>query len=597
MSWGLQPYEIMSLLYDYAQGQIVNKHVKIPDQRNFADNRDSRGSDSHAASVITLLAEKGILDEPAIARLERAMATASESPIILLQQLGLAKEDDVLAAVASVANIGIASSGKLTAFKNAEFPISLKFLQNARIAPLEKTDHGVAIAMANPFDDAAAAAISYQLELPVIRFAASLSAIEAALSGIQSGTTIGDARIVSGAASSGDLEVLQDLASGAPVIRFVSSVIEKASTLGASDIHFEPTEELLRIRLRVDGSLHDIEPAPFSMRLAILSRLKVLAKLDIAESRLPQDGRAKIAIRGSDIDLRVSTTPTIYGESIVIRLLDRTSVELDLPSLGFSPENQLAIKSILNCPNGLALVTGPTGSGKTTTLYAALRALNDPRRKIFSVEDPVEYRLQGVNQVQANPKIGLTFATALRSLLRQDPDIMMVGEIRDSETAEIAVQAALTGHLVLATIHTNSAAATVTRLLDMGIDDYLISASVIGIVAQRLVGVLCPHCAEATPAPEAILRRFNIEPVPGMTVKRPVGCPQCRGVGFAGRTTIAEVLKLSPEIEDAIIRRKGSAEIERLAIRAGMITMAKDGLNKALQGVTSVEEVLRAVKA
>ena len=575
----------------------MNKHVNISDRPDRVAKEGAEGQHYFTVKVIDLLAERGILDEPAVARLERAMSAASESPIILLQQLGLAKEADVLAAVATVANISIAPPGKLNSARTSDFPINQNFLRSSRIVPLEKTGNGVAIAMANPFDDAAAKAISYQLELPVIRFAASLSAVEAALSGLQSAARIGDDRIESNATSANDLEVLQDLASGAPVIRFVSSVIEKASMLGASDIHFEPTEEFLRIRIRVDGALHDIDPAPFAMRLAILSRLKVLAKLDIAEFRLPQDGRAKIAIRGSDIDLRVSTTPTIYGESIVIRLLDRTSVELDLPSLGFSPENQSAIRSILDCPNGLALVTGPTGSGKTTTLYAALRSLNDPRRKIFSVEDPVEYRLTGVNQVQANPKIGLTFATALRSLLRQDPDIMMVGEIRDSETADIAVQAALTGHLVLATIHTNSAAATVTRLLDMGIEDYLISASVIGIVAQRLVGVLCPHCAETAPAPEAILRRFKIESLPGMTVKRPVGCPQCRGAGFAGRTTIAEVLKISPEIEDAVLSRKGSAEIERLAVRAGMITLAQDGLNKALQGITSVEEVLRAAKA
>lgn len=549
-----------------------------------------------ADAFIAALKEKGLLDQSSVDRLNRARGASSVSSIILIQQLGLVAEDELVRVLCDVTGLDPARKygDRLSPGDDAS-RLSAKFLKNIRAVPLDLPNGRLGLAMADPLDDAAAEAIAYKLERPLIRLVAAVSEIDAALAEPRETPTAETAH--DGAPSAADLEALQDLASGAPVIRLISAIIEKASVLKASDIHFEPTETHLRVRMRINGALQDMDPVHYSMRTAALSRLKVMARLDISETRLPQDGRAKIAVRGRDIDLRVSTAPTLHGESIVVRLLDRSSVALDLRALGFSDGARETFLAALAQPNGLVFVSGPTGSGKTTTLYAALLTLNDPKRKLFSVEDPVEYRIDGVNQVQVNPKIGLTFATALRSLLRQDPDVMMVGEIRDPETAEIAVQAALTGHLVLATIHTNSAAATVTRLLDMGVEDYLIGTCAAGFVAQRLVGTLCPSCADRAPAPVALLQRYGVELSPSARVGRAVGCPDCRGSGFAGRTTICEVIRVTPEIEEAIARRASAAEIEKLAISQGMRTMARDGLEKALAGITTVEEVLRAVRA
>lgn len=561
-------------------------------------NNISATSDAptRADFIIDALKEKGLIDQSSVDRLSRAGAASNDAPIVLIQQLGLVAEDDLLRALCDATGLEPARKFGERLSPGADASrLSAKFLKNVRAVPLDLPDGRTGVAMADPFDDATAEAIAYKLEKPLVRLVAAVSEIDAALAEPREAAV--SETIRGGAPSAADLEALQDLASGAPVIRLISAIIEKASALKASDIHFEPTETQLRVRMRINGALQDMDPVHYSMRTAALSRLKVMARLDISETRLPQDGRAKIAVRGRDIDLRVSTAPTLHGESIVVRLLDRGSVALDLRALGFSDIARDAFLSALALPNGLIFVSGPTGSGKTTTLYAALLTLNDPRRKIFSVEDPVEYRIDGVNQVQVNPKIGLTFATALRSLLRQDPDVMMVGEIRDPETAEIAVQAALTGHLVLATIHTNSAAATITRLLDMGVEDYLIGTCAAAFVAQRLVGALCPSCADTAPAPAALLQRYGVELKAGARVGRAVGCSECRGSGFAGRMTICEVIRVTPEIEEAIARRASAAEIENLAISQGMRTMAQDGLEKALAGITTIEEVVRAVKA
>lgn len=541
------------------------------------------------------LSEHGLLDQPSLERLVRAKGASKESSTILVQQLGLLGEDDLVKFLAKITGLSTTKQLglKLTA-ENCLSGFNKRFLRGARVFPLELPDGRTAVAMVDPFNISAAEAIAYKLEKPVVRLVASLSEIDAALQDFASdpqSITAPNAQV-----SSSDLEALQDLASGAPVIKTITGVIEKACSLGASDIHFEPTETELRVRMRINGDLQDMEPINYSLKLAAISRLKILARMDIAETRLPQDGRAKAAVRGNDIDLRVSTAPTLHGESVVIRILDRRSMKLDLAALGFSEGNRLALESALESPNGLVFVSGPTGSGKTTTLYAALLKLNQPTRKIFTVEDPVEYRLNGVNQVQVNPKIGLTFASALRSLLRQDPDIMMVGEIRDAETAQIAVQAALTGHLVLATIHTNSAAATVTRLIDMGVEDYLIASCAGGFAAQRLVGTLCRKCAGSAPAPAKIFERFGVAIDGRATVGRAVGCPDCRGTGYSGRTTVSEFIRVTREIEEAIARRATAAEIEEIAVAQGARTMIQDGLEKALSGVTSIEEVLRAVR-
>ena len=535
----------------------------------------------------------GVLDRASLERLARAREASRDSSVVLAQHLGLISEEDLLELLSTATGLPTTRSSGIDLKTRSVFPgINRSFLRKSRTFPFETPDGQLAVAIADPFDKSAADAISYKLDRPVSRLIASAREIESALAERSSDdvSDAGDAR-----ASRADVDALLDRASGAPVVRAINTAIEDACASGASDIHFEPTETDLRIRFRIDGALRDVAPIPYAQKQAATSRLKILAQLDIAETRLPQDGRAKAVVRGRNVDLRISTAPTLFGESVVVRILDRHAVALDLEALGFDAQNRRALESALAAPNGLVFVSGPTGSGKTTTLYAALTAINSPSKKVFTVEDPVEYRLAGVNQVQVNPKIGLTFASALRSLLRQDPDIMMVGEIRDSETAQIAVQAALTGHLVLATIHTNSAAATVTRLLDMGVEDYLIASCAGALIAQRLVGLLCPKCVERGPAPRALFERFGLTADDFPTTGRAVGCPHCRSTGYAGRTTINEVILVTREIADAIGRRASASEIEEAAIRQGMRTMAQDGLIKAAAGLTSVEEVMRAV--
>ncbi len=353
------------------------------------------------------------------------------------------------------------------------------------------------------------------------------------------------------------------------------------------------------MRYRIDGVLQEVDPPPQRLRSAIVSRIKIMAKLNIAERRLAQDGRIRVAVRGQDIDLRVATTPTVHGEGVVLRILDRGSLTLDFAALGFDAELCGLFERILAQPHGILLVTGPTGSGKTTTLYTALLALNTPDRKILTIEDPVEYQLEGINQLQVMPQIGRTFANALRAFLRQDPDVMMIGEIRDLETAEIAVQAALTGHLILSTLHTNDAASAVTRLLDMGVDDYLLTSTVQALVGQRLVRTLCRRCRSAEAAPADLVERLGLE---RLTADRPIrlwdapGCAVCGGTGYHGRTSILEVLVLSDVIRQLVLRHAEAREIERQAVAEGMRTMQEHGLAKALQGETSVAEVLRATR-
>jgi general secretion pathway protein E len=396
-----------------------------------------------------------------------------------------------------------------------------------------------------------------------------------------------------------DVDRLKDLASEAPVIRLVNHLIFRAIEQRASDIHVEPSEDRLRVRYRIDGVLRDVEAPPARLRAAIVSRIKIMARLNIAERRLPQDGRTKIAVRGVPVDLRVATVPTMHGESVVMRLLNRDAVRLDFASLGIGGTNLDSYLHILERPHGIVLVTGPTGSGKTTTLYASLVQLNSPERKILSVEDPIEYELDGINQIQVKPSIGLDFANVLRSLLRHDPDVMMVGEIRDLETAEIAVQAALTGHLVLSTLHTNNAASSITRLLDMGLREFLLTSTVNGAAAQRLVRTLCRNCREAfRPMPELIdrLALHNYCAGKEITLYRPVGCPECGGSGYHGRTSIFEVLAVDDSIRKLVLRHAEANELQRIAVEEGMRTMYDDGMSKALAGETTVEEVLKVTR-
>jgi general secretion pathway protein E len=368
----------------------------------------------------------------------------------------------------------------------------------------------------------------------------------------------------------------------------------------ASDIHIEPVESSVHVRFRLDGVLRDIEHLPAALARPVVSRIKVMANLNIAERRLPQDGRLHMTVNGKGIDFRVATAPTLHGESVVLRILDRQEVELDFARLGFDAHHQSIMQAALQKPYGIILSTGPTGSGKTTTLYTALKELNQPDRKILTVEDPIEYTLVGVNQTQVKPGIGYSFAAALRAFLRQDPDVLMVGEIRDRETAEVAIQAALTGHLLLSTLHTNTAAAAVTRLLDMGIDDYLLTSTLNLIIGQRLVRRLCIECREPYVPSAEVIERFGLQ-TPNDTsapqLFRAVGCPLCSGVGYVGRTGLLELLELSEPIQRAILARADAGAIEKVAVELGMRTMFRHGVELAAQGQTTIEEVLRVTRS
>ena len=392
---------------------------------------------------------------------------------------------------------------------------------------------------------------------------------------------------------------LRDLAQEAPIIRLVNRLIARAVEEKASDIHFEPFEKIFRVRYRLDGLLQEVETPPVRLQAAIISRIKIMAKLNIAERRRPQDGRIKLTVAGKDIDFRVSTIPTHHGESLVMRILDRESLILDLARLGLPEQVIEHYNELINQPYGMILVTGPTGSGKTSTLYTTLDKINSPEFKIMTLEDPVEYELEGINQVQVNSKIGFSFAGGLRSIVRQDPDIILVGEIRDRETAEIAIQSALTGHLLFSTLHTNDAAGAITRLLDMGVENFLLASTLLGIMAQRLVRVICPHCRVEQQLEEKLIRSMKMLPeqLQKMRFFTGVGCDECRHTGYKGRIAIFEYLPVTEKIRKAIENRSGVDTIKKIALADGMVTLREDGWQKVRSGVTTVAEVLRVTLA
>jgi general secretion pathway protein E len=395
-----------------------------------------------------------------------------------------------------------------------------------------------------------------------------------------------------------DVDHLRDLASEAPVIQLVNLLITRAVEARASDIHIEPFEDKLRIRYRVDGVLLDYESPPKRLQAAVISRVKIMAKMNIAERRLPQDGRIRLQILGKDLDLRVSSIPTLYGESVVMRILDRSTLLLTLEELGFPDDVRLQFQRLIRKPHGMILVTGPTGSGKTTTLYTALSEINSADKKIITIEDPVEYQLRGVNQIHVKPKIGLTFANGLRSIVRQDPDVIMVGEVRDAETADIAIHSALTGHLVFSTLHTNDAPGAITRLLDMGIENYLVSSVLVAVLAQRLVRVICPECREPYQLDVAAVRKMGIKTdIDGsLQVFRGKGCAACSFTGYHGRSGIYEFLVISEEIQRLILEKTDANMIRQKALALGMKTLWEDGWRKVEQGVTTLEDLLRVTK-
>ena len=557
-------------------------------------------------SLLKTLQEKNKLSALELKKVERVKKTSvAENIPQLLLKMGLCSELDMADA--------FVESGQFEKVKSDQYPsemqlpesVSLRFLKNYHIIGLEHTDTNMTIAMMDPNDQSSIDALKLAIGKTVIPKVGLLSEIDAALD-VQYGEDRSKMnKLIDDLAANNlgeddfgedDLEHLKDLASEAPVIKMVNLIMQRAIETKASDIHVEPFEQSLKIRLRVDGVLQEIDAPNVKSTAAVISRIKIMAKLNIAERRLPQDGRIKVQMLGKELDLRVSTIPTMYGESVVIRLLDKDNTVLDFAGLGFAGRHLQQFIDVLSQPHGIILITGPTGSGKSTTMYAALKQLNTPERKIITVEDPVEYQMEGVNQIQAKPQIGLTFATALRSMVRQDPDVIMIGEMRDLETAKIAVQSALTGHLVLSTLHTNDAAGGITRLLDMGLEEYLLTSTVNGILAQRLVRKLCPACKVGAIAdPEIIknLRLHRFAPEGDIILYKPVGCSACAGMGYRGRLAIIEFLPMTDPVRKLIMTHEEAGAIQKLAVAEGMQTLYENGLVKVVQGITTLEEVMR----
>jgi len=517
----------------------------------------------------------------------------------LLVKLGLCSERAIALALSKVTGFDIVAVDDYPETPVLPSSVSLRFLKEYHIVGIDETDNKLVIAVLDPENEFIQQSLALSCDKEIDLKIGILSDIDKAI----------ERQYVDGKSQMGqitdnldvnesldDIEHLKDLASEAPVIRMVNLVFQRALESKASDIHFEPFEDSLVIRLRIDGVLQKIEGPSASATAAIISRIKLMAKLNIAERRLPQDGRIKIQMQGKEIDLRVSTAPTMYGESVVIRLLDKENIVFDFSTLGFEEENLKQFLTVLAKPHGIILITGPTGSGKSTTLYTALTQLNTPEKKIITVEDPVEYQLSGVNQIQTKSQIGLTFSSALRSIVRQDPDVIMIGEMRDLETAKIAVQSALTGHLVLSTLHTNDAAGALARLLDMGLDDYLLTSTVNGILAQRLVRKLCMYCREPyQPLPEVVeekgLTRFLKNSK--LTLYQAKGCKNCDNIGYSGRLAIIELLIMNDNLRKMVMEHKESGLIQEEAVRGGMLTIYQDGLAKAAKGLTTLDEVLR----
>jgi len=549
-----------------------------------------------------LIAEN-IVDHIVLERATSAAHKTGERLDRVLTKLGLVSESNLAAALSKFLGLEVARLGELPLERLLPDLIEADFVRRNRVLPLALEGGTLSVGVTDPLNVEPIRALAYLTNLKVnVRvfvpadFEKSFDALYAVRARDSDNRSPGQ-----GEASELDVQRLRDIASEAPVIRLVNQIIAGAVEARASDIHIKPNVDQVVVRYRIDGMLRTAQVLEPALRAAVTSRFKIMAKLDIAERRMPQDGRIKIAIRGVDIDFRVSTIPTIFGESVVLRVLDRTRVALDFVELGFSADQIAALHGLLQEPNGIILVTGPTGSGKTTTLYTALSSLNSAERNIFSVEDPIEYQLAGINQVQVQSDIGLDFPHALRAILRQDPDIIMIGEIRDLETARIAIQSSLTGHLVLSTLHTNSAAAAITRLIDIGVENYLLASTVKGVMAQRLVRKLCRHCAHEHSqagrwASELARTVPGIERCGEPTIMEARGCAECAGVGFSGRSTIAEVLLVDSGFQNLILSNASDDQISKAARARGMLSMYETGAIRVWRGETTIDEVLRATR-
>ena len=483
--------------------------------------------------------------------------------------------------------------------------ISSRFIRENMVIPLELKHNILKVAMANPDDRETIDALRVATAAEILVYTADSKALAEYISKFYGQESQDINRIVEDMGEKGfefigedeeDIGHLKDLASEAPIIRLVNLLITRAVEGRASDIHIEPFEDELKVRYRIDGVLHDAESTPKKLQAAIISRLKIMAKLNIAERRLPQDGRIRLKVGEKEVDLRVSTIPILHGESVVMRILHKEGIVIDLDLLGFPPQILMQFNQLISKPNGIILVTGPTGSGKTTTLYGALDKINSSEKKIITVEDPVEYQLKGINQIQVKPQIGLDFTNTLRHIVRQDPDVIMIGEIRDLETAEIAIQSALTGHVVFSTLHTNDAPSALTRLLDMGVENFLLASTVRGVLAQRLIRLICPSCKETDPSTADREQLLKIGISGDITLYRGAGCEQCSHTGYFGRAGIYELLVIDEDIRKLGLKNADSNQIRDMARQHGMKTLLEDGAEKVKMGITTLSEVLRVTQ-
>jgi general secretion pathway protein E len=537
-----------------------------------------------------ILIDRGKIDAEDLERALEIQRERGDKLGKIVVDMGLIAQRDVLAALSDQLDIPLVTVDNPPPSAPEIDGLSHRFLRQCRAFPIELKDSTLTMAMADPLDFETVAAVrtfsGFEVRTALAAEQEILDAIEKHYGEAerQAFTEGGDEE------ANADLEHLRDMASEAPVIRLVNAMIGEAIEKRASDIHIEPFEKEFRVRFRIDGVLFNQDTPPRELKAAIISRLKLMAKLNIAERRLPQDGRIKIKVLGREVDLRVSTLPTLYGESVVMRLLDRSSNDFyDLRRLGFDDRMLSRMEHFTSLPHGIFLVTGPTGSGKSTTLYSALKRINLPDKKIITIEDPVEYQMDGINQIHVNPQIGLTFAAGLRHIVRQDPDVIMVGEIRDRETADIAIRAALTGHLVFSTLHTNDAPSALTRLADMGVDNYLIVSSLVAVLAQRLVRVICTHCKE--PSGTALAPDGQ-----KIQVYRGAGCEECRGLGYTSRVGIFEMMDVNDEIRRLIMSNADAAVLTQAARRNGMRNLREDGWKKIKDGLTTVDEVMRVTQ-
>src|SRR5438128_779380 len=533
--------------------------------------------------------------------LARAKATGERVGEALVA-VGAVKSEDVLRALAEQQNLAYLSRDELPSPLPIVKNLSPKYLRQYTVCPVSIESGLLTVATADPLNPVIHDDLRQFTGFAVKLVVSSAEAIIEAIDRTYDGAATPLQRIVEGMederAGDGEEDVnhLRDMAFEAPVVRLVNLLVENAIGAEASDIHIEPFEDTLRIRYRLDGILYDQEAPPRRLQAAVTSRIKIMAEMNIAERRLPQDGRIRVNLHGARVDIRVSTIPTVHGESIVMRLLQRSSVFLPLEKLGFPADTLKRFESLIKRPHGILLVTGPTGSGKTTTLYGALDKINSPDRKIITIEDPVEYQLKGINQIQVKPKIGLTFANGLRHIVRQDPDVILVGEIRDLETVEIAIQASLTGHLVFSTLHTNDAPGAIPRLQDMGAEPYLIASVLEGVLAQRLVRRVCQACRVPDTPPLADLQALGVTASPDLRLFRGKGCADCPGTGYRGRMGIYELFPITEDARSLMLRRASSRDIRQHAVAAGMVTLRLDGWRRACEGLTTVEEILRVTQ-